>query len=249
MAGRHAQQPERGGRRRTVALVVGAGLVLLAVGGLFWATADRPTRATTVANQAGSSAVAPSPAGTPGTAPADPDTPPATLVACVDTLQRGTAVVAAADAARDHWGTHVRAQTDYDVGAISRQQMIDTFAATKAMGPADLAAFDAAEAAYAPAGSGCTGLDPNAVDQRWQPVAAQCSQRAAVQATALQAGSAVVADWRAHVEMMQNKPHTDPNAYGRMWRDMVTAAPPHLDAFSSARDTLNQQPVCQLTSS
>ena len=247
MPGRHAQQPERGGRRRTVALIAGAGLALLAVGGLFWATADRPTRATTVANQAASSAP---PGITPGTAPAaDPNTPPEALVACVDAVQRGTAVVAAADAARDHWGTHVRAQTDYDVGAISRQQMVDTFAATKAMGPADLAAFDAAEAAYAPAGSGCTGLDPNAVDQRWQPVAAQCGQRAAAQAAALQAGSVVVADWRAHVEMMQNKPHTDPNAYGRMWRDMVTAAPPHLDAFSSARDTLNQQPACQLTSS
>ena len=68
--------------------------------------------------------------------------------------------------------------------------------------------------------------------ERWQPVAAQCSQRAAAQATALQAGDAVVADWRAHVEMMQNKPHTDPNAYGKMWRDMVNAAPPHLDGFS-----------------
>jgi hypothetical protein len=28
----------------------------------------------------------------------------------------------------------------------------------------------------------------------------------------------------------------------------VTAAPPHLDAFATARDTLNQQPACQLTS-
>ena len=91
-------------------------------------------------------------------------------------------------------------------------------------------------------------MDRAAMTERWRPVAAACSARASVTATAVQASEAVVGDWRAHVEMMQNKPHTDPNAYGKMWRDMVTAAPPHLDAFAAARDTLNQQPACQLTS-
>lgn len=228
--------------RRAVALAVGAGVLLLAVGGVIWATMERPTRATTVANQV-ASATAGDPSGTAGPAAA---APPA-LAACVDILQRGAAVVAAADASRDHWGTHVRAQTDYDAGAISKQQMLDRFAATKAAGPADLAAFDAAEAAYRPVDSGCAGLDPNALDERWRPVAAQCTQRAAGLATALQAGEAVVGDWRAHVQMMQNKPHTDPNAYGKMWRDMVNAAPPHLDGFTAARDALNAQPPCQLT--
>jgi hypothetical protein len=249
MPGRHAQQPERDPRRRVIVLAAAAVLAVLAVGGLIWASGDRTTRATTVANQVGSSA-APTPAGNAddGASTADPDAPPAALASCADSLQRGAAVVAAADASRDHWGTHVRAQTDYDVGAISRQQMLDTFAATKASGPADLAAFDTAKAAYGPTASGCSGLAPDTMGQRWATVAAQCSQRATVEATALQAGDAMVADWRAHVEMMQNKPHTDPNAYGKMWRDMVNAAPPHLDAFATARDTLNQQPACQLTS-
>ena len=153
---------------------------------------------------------APAPAGS--TAVQDPNVPPAALVACADSLQRGDAVVAAAEASRDHWSSHVRAQTDYDGGAISRQQMLDTFAATKAVGPADLAAFDAAKAQYAPGSSGCAGLDPGSVGPRWQPMATQCSQRAVEQAAAVQAGDAVVADWRAHVEMMQNKPHTDPTS-------------------------------------
>jgi hypothetical protein len=240
MPGRHAQQPDRGARRRTVVLAVAGGLVLLAAGGVFWASMDQPTRATTVANQVESPAA--------GAAPADPNAPPPALLACVDALQRGAAVVTAADASRDHWGMHVRAQTDYDAGAISRQQMLDTFAATKASGAADLAAFDAAKAEYAPVSSGCAGLDPAAMGERWQPVAAQCGQRAAGMDAAMQAGDAVVADWRAHVEMMQNKPHTDPNAYGKMWRDMVNAALPHLDGFAAARDALNQQPPCQLTS-
>ena len=227
-------------------LAVAAGLALLAAGGVLWASLDRPSRATTVANQVESSAPAsPAPA---GSATADPTAPPAALLACVGSLERGAAVTTAADASRDHWGTHVRAQTDYDAGAITRQQMLDTFAATKASGPADLAAFDAAKAEYTPVSSGCAGLDPNAMGPRWQPVATQCGQRAAGMTAAMQAGDAVVADWRAHVEMMQNKPHTDPNVYGKMWRDMVNAAPPHLDGFTTARDALNQEPPCQLTS-
>ncbi len=148
-------------------LAAGLGLALLAVGGLLWATADRSTRATPVANQA------PGPAGS--TAVQDPNVPPAAIVACADSLQRGDAVVAAAEASRDHWSSHVRAQTDYDGGAISRQQMLDTFAATRAMGPADLAAFDAAKAQYAPGSSGCAGLNPGAsapAGSRWPPSAA-----------------------------------------------------------------------------
>jgi hypothetical protein len=249
MPGRHAQQPERGPRRRVIVLAA-AVLAVLAVGGLIWASGDRTTRATTVANQVGASA-APTPAGSAddGASTADPDAPPAALVACADSLQRGAAVVAADDASRDHWGTHVRAQTDYDVGAITRQQMLDTFAATKASGPADLAAFDTAKAAYGPAASGCSGLAPDTMGQRWATVAAQCSQRATLEATALQAGDAVVADWRAHVEMMQNKPHTDPNAYGTMWRDMIAKAPANLNGFTAARDALGQQAPCQASSS
>lgn len=223
-------------------LAVGVGVLLLAAGGVIWATAGQPTRATTVANQVDSAAVA-----TPSGAAAVPagNAPPAQLAACADTLQRGAAVITAADLSRDHWGTHVRAQFDHDAGAISRQQMLDLFAATKAAGPADLAAYDAATAQYEPVSSGCAGMDPNGVGEQWHPVAAQCSQRAAGMAPALQAGAAVVADWRAHVQMMQNKPHTDPNAYGKMWRDMVNAAPPHLDGFATARDAVNQLPACQ----
>ncbi len=64
----------------------------------------------------------------------------------------------------------------------------------------------------------------------------------------MQAGDAVVADWRAHVEMMQNRPHTDPDVYGTMWRQMVGAAPSNLDGFTAARDALDQQPPCPSTS-
>jgi hypothetical protein len=225
-----------------VLLSAGVGLALLVLGGgLIWARTAEPTRATTVANEVGANPVA-----APTSAAADPNAPPAALAACARSVQGGDAVVAAADASRDHWGSHVRAQTDYDARLISRQQMLDIFAATKAAAPADLAAFDAARTAYGPVSSGCAGLDASAMTPRWQQVAAQCAQRAAEVTKVVQAGDAVVGDWRAHVQMMQNKPHTDPNVYGTMWRDMVAAAPPNLNGFTTARDALAQQPPCQV---
>jgi hypothetical protein len=235
MPGRHAQQPPKPNRVRAGLLAAGAALLLLVGGWLLWgATSTKPAPATTVANQV-------------DTPPAGPEAAPAALVSCTRSLDGAAAVITAADASRDHWGSHVRAQTDYDAGLISEQQMLDTFAATKAAGPADLASFDTARAAYAPESSGCTGLDAASLPARWQPMATQCAQRAAAVTSVVQAGEAVVGDWRAHVQMMQNKPHTDPNVYGTMWREMVNAAPPHLTAFTTARDELAQQPACQLT--
>jgi hypothetical protein len=250
MPGRHAQQPDRTQRRRAVLVAAGLGLALLVGGGLAWGM-TQPTRATTVANE-----VAPS------TAPAPPDaqsggdrnggaanTPPATLVACARALDSGATVVESAVPSRDHWGGHVQAQLDYDSRTITAQQMVETFAATKASGAADLAAFDTAHSQYQPVGEACGGMDRAAMTERWRPMAAACSARAGVTATAVQASEAVVGDWRAHVEMMKNKSHTDPNAYGTMWRDMIAKAPANLNGFTAARDALGQQTPCQASSS
>ena len=124
---------------------------------------------------------------------------------------------------------------------------METFAATRAAGPADLAAFDAARTQFQPVSSGCTDMDGAGLTARWQQVATQCGQRAGELTKAVQASDAVVADWRAHVAMMQDKPHTDPTVYGQMWRDMVAAAPAHLEGYTAARDALARQPVCSIT--
>jgi hypothetical protein len=62
--------------------------------------------------------------------------------------------------------------------------------------------------------------------------------------TAVTAAKAVVDDWRAHVAMMKGKEHTDPTQYGRMWRDMVRAAPPNLDRFAQASLDLSDHTGC-----
>ncbi len=250
MSARHAQQPDGPGRRRALLVAGGVGLALLLAGGVTWAISGPSIRATTTADDAPATAAAPaSPATAPDRNTTDPSTPPAALVACATSLQSGGAVVQAADASRDHWGSHVRAQLDFDARKITAEQMVDIFAATKAAGPADLAAFDTARNQFEPISGACAGLNPTGMSARWQQVASQCEQRAAGIGRAVQASDAVVADWRAHVQMMANKPHTDRTDYGRMWRSMIAAAPPNLDGFTAARDALNQQPPCSVTAS
>jgi hypothetical protein len=241
MPGRHAQQPGRHSRGRIAIVAAGIGVVVVLGGILAWSMATKPTPATTVAGTTGPS--------TSAVATADPNTPPTALVACAGSIESGTAVVERAVPAHDHWAGHVQAQLDYDSKKISRQQMLDTFAATKVFGAADLADFDAARTAFQPVAAACDGLDTTAMPPRWAQVAVQCGQRAGELAKAVQAGDAVVADWRAHVAMMQNKPHTDPNVYGTMWRSMVDAAPKNLNGFTAARDALNQQPPCSVSTS
>jgi hypothetical protein len=221
------------------------GLVVLIGGGLAWAMTVKPVRATTVASEASSTAQAAAP--TTAEPTGDPNTPPAALSACVASVEVGNQVVATADTAYDHWSRHVQAQNDYAAGKINREQVLATWAETKATGAEDIAAFDSADARFQPVSNACAGLRAADMPVRWSSAVTQCSSRAAELVKAVSAGGAVVTDWRHHVEMMANKPHTDSAAYGQMWRDMVAAAPPNLTAFAAARDALSQQPACTVS--
>lgn len=236
----HGQGALRGRRPLLIAAVIG--LVVLIGSGLAWAMAIKPVRATTVASEVSSTARAAAPATAEPTG--DPNTPPAPLGACVSSVEVGNQVVATADTAYDHWSRHVQAQNDYAAGKIDRAQVLATWAETKATGAEDIAAFDSAAAEFQPVSKACAGLSAADMPARWSSTATQCASRAAEIVRTVSAGGAVVTDWRHHVEMMANKPHTDSAAYGQMWRDMVAAAPPNLNAFAAARDALNQQPAC-----
>jgi hypothetical protein len=244
MPARHAQQPDGPTRRRTLLLAGGVGLAVLLAGGVTWAMSGPSIRATTTANETG-----PAAATAPANPGSDPNTPPAALVACASSLASGNAVVESAVASHDHWGGHVQAQLDYDAKKITGPQLVDIFAATKAAGPADLTAFNTARSQFEPVSGACASLDTSGMSARWQQIAAQCEQRAGGLAMAVQASDAVVTDWRTHIQMMQDKPHTDRSDYGRMWRAMIAAAPTNLNGFTAARDALNQQPPCTMSAS
>jgi hypothetical protein len=221
--GRHRRQHD-GGRRSVLAVL----LALVAVGGVV----------TLVALGGGHrGAAAPVPA---AAAPA----PTAVAVqACETTVARARDAVTAAQPSYSHWAGHVRAQLDYDAGTATLAQTRARWASTKATADADLAQFATAYAAYPAVQDGCGDRPQSHGD----PVVAGCHADLASARAAVTAGKAVVDDWGAHVAMMKGKEHTDPTQYGRMWRDMVRAAPADLDRFTQASLDMRGHTACPRT--
>ena len=169
---------------------------------------------------------------------------PAALADCVRAVERGERVVLAAGTIHGDWSGHVQAQLDYDAGTAPLAQIRERWAATKAAADADLLAFTTAVVEYRPGAAACAALRAADLPERWQQPAVQCQVRDAGLASAVAAGEAVVRDWAAHVAMMKDKSHTEPTQYGRMWAQMVAAAPPNIAAFGTARDALTDVPGC-----
>jgi hypothetical protein len=254
MGGRHGRTRRRRGfaARRTaavVAAVVLGGLVV--VGGVALsrgavAGADPTGAQAADASRAPESRADVSPVV--GSGPAvdevTADGTPAALADCVRAVERGERVVLAAGTVHGNWSGHVRAQLDYDAGTATLEQTRERWAATKATADADLLAFTTAVVEYRPGAAACAALRAADLPERWQQPAVQCQVRDAGLATAVGAGEAVVGDWAAHVAMMKDKSHTEPTQYGRMWDEMVAAAPPNIAAFGTARDALTGVPGC-----
>jgi hypothetical protein len=163
----------------------------------------------------------------------------AAVQACGTTVARAHDAVAAAQPSYSHWAGHVRAQLDYDAGTATLEQTRARWAETKATADADLAGFATAYGAYQAVQDGCGDQEPGD-----DPVMAGCRSEFASASSAVTAAKAVVDDWGAHVAMMKGKEHTDPTQYGRMWRDMVRAAPPNLDRFAQASLDLSDHTGC-----
>lgn len=162
---------------------------------------------------------------------------------CEEAVAAARQAVAAARPSYSHWAGHVRAELDYDAGAATLEQTRARWAATKATGDADVAAFAAAYARFDRVRGGCAdGSGPPAAVP--DPVMSTCRPEFAAASTAVAAGKAVVDDWAAHVEMMKGKEHTDPAQYGQRWRDMVRAAPVDLDRFARAQLELTAHVDC-----
>lgn len=253
MGGRHGRTPRRGSAARRTAAVVAAVVLagLVVVGGVALSRgADAGAQAAPGSrapeSRADVSRADVSPAGGSGPAADEvvADGTPAALAGCVRAVELGERVVRAAGTVHGNWSGHVRAQLDYDAGTATLEQTRERWAATKATADADLLAFTTAVVEYRPGAAACAALRAADLPERWQQPAVQCQVRDAGLVTAVAAGEAVVGDWAAHVAMMKDRSHTEPTQYGRMWDEMVAAAPPNIAAFGTARDALVDVPGC-----
>jgi hypothetical protein len=163
------------------------------------------------------------------------------LAACRAEVAAGEAAVAAANQSYRDWSAHTQAQVDLDAGRTTTRQATAIWADTGSRGQADVAAFDAALAAYRQASGACAGL--SGVPGPDGASAQACAARGAAIATAAAAGEKVNADWAAHVRMEAGEESLRGD-YPRVWRDMVRAAPAHLRPFKAAYDALSSAASC-----
>jgi hypothetical protein len=219
----HRRRPDRA-RGRVVITVL---LALVATGGTAWLvlTASAPERVDPVPLRAATKL------------------DPAAVQECGRAVALARDTVRAAQPSYSHWAGHVRAQVDFDTRTATIEQTRERWAATKATADADISGFRTALAAFDPERGGCAER-PGSAGADQDPVLATCRTEFGFASAAVTAATAVVDDWSAHVDMMKGKEHTDPAQYGRMWRDMVTAAPDDLDRFARASLDLTQHVDC-----
>ena len=165
---------------------------------------------------------------------------------CRQQITTGGALLSAQRTAAMHWAQHVAAQTSFDAKKITAAQAKAQWAASKAFGPADMAASAAAETAYRAAASAC-GTPARAVDPARMAAAHACSTFATKQAGAIGHGRAVVAQWAAHLDMMGHKADMTGRQYMAKWTAMVRAAAVPLAAFFAAAKAVGTAPSCAAT--
>jgi hypothetical protein len=248
--GRHKQSS-----RRSVAIVVLIIAVVLALSGISWLTGQAPqeassSQATSMPTSTSPSArAAPSTLGSPsssGQTGSSAAAEEAWWTGCRQQITTGGALLSAQRTAAMHWAQHVAAQTSFDAKKITAAQAKAQWAASKAFGPADMAASAAAETAYRAAASAC-GTPARAVDPARMAAAHACSTFATKQAGAIGLGRAVVAQWAAHLDMMGHKADMTEQQYMAKWTAMVQAAAVPLAAFFAAAKAVGTAPSCAAT--
>jgi hypothetical protein len=248
--GRHKQS-----LRRSVVIVVLIIPVVLALGGISWLSGraqqeasssqatSMPTSTSPSARAAPSTFGSTSSSGQTGSVTAAEAT---WWTGCRRRISTGRALLSAQRTAATHWAQHVGAQTSFDAKKITAAQAKAQWAASKAFGPADMAASAAAETAYRAAASAC-GTPARAVDPARMAAARACSTFATQQARAIGLGRAVVAQWAAHLDMMGHKADMTQQQYMAKWTAMVQAAAVPLAAFFAAAKAVGTVPSCAAT--
>jgi hypothetical protein len=168
------------------------------------------------------------------------------LQECVARDDAAKAVVAAASTGADHWGAHIQGQNDIESGAKSFLDVKATvFAPTKAAGPGDIAAFDSAMSTYKAVG-GCQNVGTLPASGELTAKVQACATREKAIDTYMDAATAVMTDWRTHLQEMAD--HTDGHLAGAdaqaRWIERWRAAPAHLNPYKTAAGALASAPTC-----
>ncbi|MEO7234537.1 MAG: hypothetical protein ABIW80_04100 [Lapillicoccus sp.] len=146
-----------------------------------------------------------------------------------------------------HWSDHVQGESELESGA---RTLIDvktnTWGPTRAAGPADIAAFQAATAAYASAPA-CPTTPPQQTATADLTAKMQaCATREQALDTVVGIGSQVMGDWGTHLSEMAD--HADGHVVGAQaqanWIKRYSEAPVHLTPYKAAASAYASAPAC-----
>jgi hypothetical protein len=169
------------------------------------------------------------------------------LQACVDRQNAAKPVLDTIATGAGHWNDHVQAQTDLNSGARSLIDVKEnTWGPTRAAGPGDVAAYQAAQAAFtsAPACPTSVGQLPAPADVA--PKLQACAAREQALDNVLSTGDLVIGDWRTHLSEMADHAdgHIDSYQAQMNWLKRWAEAPAHLDPYKAAVAALAGAPGC-----
>lgn len=199
--------------------------------------AANPQTTTSPTASAPTTSTSPSPSGPPAAATAAIET-------CTKEIAAGETLAKAAAASARDWGAHAGAQWDLDAGKITFAEAEIQWAKSKKPGPADVAAFKAADRAYAEVRDTCSA----ATDQTQGTALADKGKACAERATALKdvavAGRTVNDQWAGHIKQMAGKAHNAGPAYHAEWMERTSAAKGSIKAYDKAAAALKSAPKC-----
>lgn len=202
-----------------------------------------PSSSTSSSGAAGTSATSSTSSSAPGSATTDA-TAVTALASCTTTVRAQQGLARAVAASARDWGLHTDAQRKFDSGEFTVAQTEAQWAASKARGPADLAAYTRAVKAVQRARGGCDRLAATTSGSSVEVPAKRCTTRSASLARVARTGAVVHRQWAAHLAMMAHKQHMGEAEYLDRWAGMVEDAKPALTAYRAAAAALAKAPPC-----
>jgi len=187
----------------------------------------------------------PSPESTPSTKASGPK---GELVAtkamndCRREVARAESVLEAAGDGVTHWREHVQAQTDLSLGRNSLDETKAIWKRTKLAGPSDVAKYETAKAGYKAAAKACQPVQ--AADEDQAANLKTCRTRLDKVRASLAAADRVIDDWADHLADMRKSAAGHVHNAQEVWMNTWRAAPPNLDKYAAAVDTLAKTKSC-----
>lgn len=170
----------------------------------------------------------------------------AELAGCVARGQAAQPVVAAATTGATHWRDHVQAQTDVTAGRRSLNDVkTTTWADTRRAGPLDVMAFAQAMQGYS-AATGCAAAATIPAENALRTKLVDCAARQSALDGYVAAATAVMTDWKSHLdEMSQHSAgQVNPAEAQQNWMRDWQNASVHLTPFAASEVALAAAPQC-----